>query len=287
MEKEKVFELLENSEHLPRLSKSVSEILEMLKNPMELDIDELVQKVSKSGELNDLVMKNLNSGYFKLRKQVTTIKEAVVRLGMQTVQNLIIFFITRQLFPDRPDTNKNRSFDMPLYWRHVFGTSVASSLLSSRIQRGDKYRLFSYGLIHDIGIALLDACLPELLDEVSNKLMKGMHQLVAERSVFGGITHAEVGAWLCRKWNIREDIANIVEYHHTPFLSKFNCDDVKLIHIADVISTEYYERLMNVNIYHKINNQIMDSLGITDTDRQAVTDALPEEVDRLLSCFVV
>lgn len=287
MEKERVFELLENSEHLPKLSQNVSEILEMLKNPTGLDIDKLVQKVTQSNQLNDLMIKNLNSGYFQLNKKIATIKEAVVYLGMQTVQNLLIFFISRQLFSDMPRINKNRSFDMPRYWRHVIGTSVASCMLSSRIKQGDKYKLFSYGLIHDIGIALLDACLPELIDEVSKKLMRGIHQLVAERSVLGGITHAEVGAWLCRKWNIREDITNIVEYHHTPFFAKFNSDDVKLIHVADVFSTEYYEKLLGVNINHEINNQIMDSLGITNMDRQAVIDALPQEVDRLRNYFTV
>lgn len=285
MEKERVFELLENSEHLPKLSQNVSEILEMLKNPTGLDIDKLVEKVTQSDQLNDLMIKNLNSGYFQINKKITTIKEAVVYLGMQTVQNLLIFFITRQLFSDMP--LKNRSFDMPHYWRHVIGTSVASCMLSSRIKQGDKYKLFSYGLIHDIGIALLDACLPELIDEVSEKLMKGVHQLVAERLVLGGITHAEVGAWLCRKWNIREDITNIVEYHHTPFLAKTNSDDVKLIYVADVISTEYYERLLGVNINHEISDQIMDSLGITNVDRKAVIDALPQEVDKLHNYFTV
>lgn len=47
MEKEKVFELLENSKHLPKLPQNVSEILEMLKNPTGLDIDKLVQEVDR------------------------------------------------------------------------------------------------------------------------------------------------------------------------------------------------------------------------------------------------
>lgn len=286
MDKEILLERLEDSDRLPKLPQHISEILAMLKNPMDVDLDVLIEKVTQSGELNELMINNINSGYFRVARKITTIRDAVVYLGMQTVQNLLIFFISRQLFSGVPRTSKKRTFDMPSYWRHVIGTSVASSMLASRIRQGDPYKLFTYGLIHDIGIALLDACLPELIDEASEKVLGGIHQLAAERSVFGGLTHAEIGAWLCGKWNIREDITNIVAYHHAPFIAKTNISEVKLLHVADVISTEYYEKLLGVSINHKISPHILNALGITDTDVQAVADALPQEVESLHSYFI-
>jgi HD-like signal output (HDOD) protein len=227
------------------------------------------------------VLKNINTGFYHIGKKVTSIREAVVYLGMQTVQNIIIFYITRQLFSEILHEKKNRLFSMKLYWKHVIGTSVASSILSEKIKRGDKFKLFTYGLLHDIGIALLDACLPGLVDEIAKGLLSGTHQVVAERSVLGGITHADVGAWLCRKWNIRDDIINIVEHHHTPFWARSSIEDVRIIYAADVISTEYYERLLGLNLNHDINRKIMDYLGISDDDRLKIIEALPQEVDKL------
>lgn len=286
MQKEKLFELLETSQYLPKLPKNVSEILDILNNPVGLDIDYLIEKVSQSNELNELMLKNLNSGYFQLNKKIETIKEAIIYLGMQTVQNLIIFFSTLQLFP-KISEKSHRTFDMHRYWKHVLGTSVASCMLSSRLKLGDKYKLFSYGLIHDIGTIALDACLPELIDEITERLKKGMHQLIAERIVLGGITHSEIGAWLCRKWKIREDITNIVEFHHTPYLAKLNTDEVKLVHVADVISTEYYESLLGFNLNHEISRGIMNSIGITNEDRQVVIEALPREIEKVSHYFSV
>jgi len=286
MNREALFRLIENSEYMPRLPQNIAEILEAMKAPMMLDIDDLVQKVARCGQLNDLVLKNLNTGYYQIGKKVTSIREAVVYLGMQTVQNIIIFYITRLLFSEVTHKNKYRLFDVNLYWRHVIGTSVASSILSARIKKGDRFKLFTYGLLHDIGIALLDACAPELLDRVAEKVLTGLHQVIAERLVFGGITHEGIGAWLCRKWNIREDIANIVEYHHTPFMAENATDDVKIIYVADVISTEYYEKLLGVNINHDINRQIMDYLGVTDDDRLEIVEALPHEVDKIHWLFM-
>ncbi len=285
--REKVFEMLENSDKLPKLSPSISDILSMLKDPADVDIDVLAQKVSQFGQLDNLVIRNFNSGYFGAGKKIVSIKDAVVFLGMHTVQNIIIFFISRQLFSDVPRENKLRSFDMPRYWRHIIGTSAASDMLSSRIRQGDKYRLFSYGLLHDIGIALLDACLPGLMDEVAQKVSNGVHQLVAERLVFGGLTHSEIGAWLCRKWNIREDITEIVEYHHTPSLAKTDSVDLKIVHAADMFSTMYYEKLLGLSTNLEFNSKILDSLGVSDDDKAAIIGALPQEVEKLHNDFIV
>jgi HD-like signal output (HDOD) protein len=284
MDKERIFELIEGSQYLPELPEDISQILNILYNPTEVDIDTLIDKVSKSSELNTLMLKNINSGYFQLKREIRTIKEAIVYLGMQTVQNLLIFFITLQLFPNN-NKHSHRTFDMHKYWKHVLGTSVASCMFASQLKIGDKYKLFSYGLIHDIGTILLDACLPMLIDEITEKLLNGVHQIVAERIVLGGITHADLGAWLCRKWNIREDITNIVEFHHAPFLAKANKEEVQLIYAADVISTEYYEKLLGVNLNHDISNKVMLSLGLTKEDIQAVIKEFPKELEKVTHYF--
>ncbi len=287
MDKDTIFNLLENNDKMPRLPENISDILLMLKNPKDTDISLLAQKVSESGQLNELVIQNLNSGYYQIHKKINSIREAVVYLGMHTVQNLIIFFISRQLFYDLPHANKARSFNMPQYWRHVIGTSVAGDMLCSLTNLGDRYKIFSYGLLHDIGIALVDACLPDMIDEVSKKVMAGSHQLVAERVVFGGLTHADIGAWLCRKWNIREDITEIVEFHHTPSLAKTDTVDLKIVHTADLFSTMYYERLLGLTANRALNSKTIDFLGITEADTQAIIEALPQEVDKLHNYFIV
>ncbi len=279
MKKEMIYELLDHSEKLPVLPLEIQEIMHMLQYPAALDVNRLVGKVSELKELNEIILKSLNLGYFQTGKRIESIKEAIIRLGLKSVQNLIIFFITRQLFPEG-DSSK-RSFDMHKYWKHVLGTAVAASFLSERLQKGDKYKLFTYGLIHDIGIPVMDVCMPEQLDEVGVKLKAGIHQLVAERSVFDGISHAEIGGWLCRRWNIREDIINIIEYHHTPLLSRECNEDCLLMHTADVMSSEYYERLLGININHRISDKIMDMLGLSVQDYRDISQKLPEEVDRI------
>ncbi|NMA65244.1 MAG: HDOD domain-containing protein [Clostridiaceae bacterium] len=286
MQQERIFKLIEESGCLPQLPLNISQILHIIKNPIEADIDWLIEKVSASEELQNMILKNINCGFFKLNKEITTIKEAIVYLGMQTVQNMLIFYITLQFFPETVK-KCDRTFDMHKYWRHVLGTSVASYLLAQQIKKWDKYELFSYGLMHDIGIVVLDFCLPQVLDSITEKLFNGVHQIVAERICMGGITHAELGAWVCRKWNIREDIINIVEFHHTPFRARANQDLVKLIYVADVISAEYYEKMLGINLDHNISEKVMNDLDLTNEHIEAVIKVFPEELEKAAYYFSV
>ena len=79
------------------------------------------------------------------------------------------------------------------YWKHCLATSMAAYMISAETKLSDKDKMFTYGLIHDIGITVLDICLPDYLDEINEMHLKGTHQLIAEKIVLDGITHAEIG----------------------------------------------------------------------------------------------
>lgn len=277
MQESRVFKLLEISSYLPKLPEDIGEILNILKDPIEADIDNLVEKVSKISELNELMLHNLNSGYFKLRKEITSIKEAIIYLGLRTVQNLLLFFITINLFPESM-RKSNRKIKMMSYWKHVMGTSVASCMLAEKLKKGDKFKLFSYGLVHDIGIIVLDTCFPELVEKIIEKMYTGMDLTSSERIYLDNLTHGDIGARLCRRWNIREDITTIVEYHHFPFSACDSNEDLRIIYVADSISTEYCEKLLGIHIDRDINNQVIQSLGLTQNDVQEIIRAFPKEM---------
>lgn len=151
---------------------------------------------------------------------MSNLREAVIYLGMHTVQVLLIAFITRTLLPEK--SGRSKLFSRISYWKHCMGTSIASCKLAVKVGICDKYEPFAYGLVHDIGIAVLDTCLPEVLDEVFTKVEEGTPQIIAEKEVMGGLTHSDIGAWICEKWGLPENICSVVEYHHKPLLTNSN-----------------------------------------------------------------
>ncbi|NJJ41840.1 HDOD domain-containing protein [Paenibacillus apii] len=278
-----VYQALETSPKMPVIPPEISDIFEMIRQPDLLDVDLLAEKVALYDGLNQAILANVNSGYYQISRTIENINEAIVFLGMKTMRNLLIYFITELLFHD--ELGKSTLFSSHQYWRHNLGTAVACNMLSSKLKIGDRFQLFSYGLCHDIGFAILNACLPDPVDQIFETMNRGVHHIVAEKIALGGKTHADIGAWICEKWGLPEDLGLVVKYHHSPLLSTDNLSEIELIHVADCISTEYYQRLIGLDVRHPINARVMQNLGITKDMVEEIGASLPDEVEKVSRIF--
>lgn len=247
-------------------------------NPIGIDIDELTEKVSMCSNLDDVILKYLNLVNINYANKINSLKEAIVYLGVRNARSILISIITKLLLPDI--LGRSKLFSNSQYWKHSIGTSVAGAIICEKTGIADKHRIFSLGLVHDIGVTVLDICLPELLDKIHDMQLKGIHQIVAERIVLGGLTHPDIGVWLCEKWSLPNDFVDIIGFHHAPLLAKDSLEEVKIIHLADTISTNYYERLLGVNSTYIYSKEVMNSLGITQSDIDELIVRLPNEIEK-------
>lgn len=284
--KETLYQMVEQSNALPKLPLNTQNIFKLLNTPAQINIDDVAKLVEEDRELSNLLLRHLNSNIFLLYRNISDIKEAVTYLGIESVRNLLIFFIAQKFFQEA-DTGKAKVFNMMQYWKHVLATSIAADMICARLGIEDRYRMFSYGLNHDIGILVMNACLPRELDEITSKVKSGVLQIVAEKTVLGGITHSHIGAWICQRWNFSPEITRVVELHHTPYLGTEDLKTLEIMYLADLIGTQYYERLLNVNSSMQINHKVLGSLEMNLEDQKEIGIALPDEVARIAKYFIL
>jgi len=249
----------------------------MINNSNNIDITEFAGQVAKCGNLSEVLLINVNSGYFTLQRKIDSLSDAIVYLGMQAVERLVIAYLIKSLIP--AEIGKSKELNREKYWKHCLGTSIAATLLAEKLGKADKYKYFAYGLIHDIGIVMLDICLPNLIDEVVIMQNKGISQIIAERLVMEGFTHEQSGSWQCEKWGLPEDIKEIVEHHHTPLSARKYLEEVNIMCLADSIGSFYYERLLCINTNYMFNTNVMSKLGITENDIEEIGRVLSEKVE--------
>lgn len=277
MNSSEIISIFEKSEELPIMNNSINEVINMINNSNNINIEEFADQIDKCGNLSDVILINVNSGYFRLQRKIESLSDAIVYLGMKAVEKLVIAYLIKSLIPAK--IGKSKELNREKYWKHCLGTSIAANILAEKLGKVDKYKYFAYGLIHDIGIVMLDICLPEFVDEVVTMQEKGIHQIVAERLVMKGFTHEQSGRWQCEKWGLPEDIIAIVEHHHTPLAAKKYLEEVYIMCLADSISSLYYERLLCLNTSYVLNKNVMIKLGITENDIEEISGVLPERVD--------
>ena len=77
------------------------------------------------------------------------------------------------------------------------------------------------------------------------------------------------------------EICDIVGYHHTPFVDNNSKNEVRIMHLADTISTNYYERLLGTNSSLLYYDKTRELLKLSKEFVENITNNLPKEVDRI------
>lgn len=283
--KEEVYKKLEEPGFFPEAPPYAHEILKMLGAHQGFDMDELAATIEKNPDIASFYLEQAS----RIRgRKFLYVKDAVLFLGAQSSRNLLAYYFA-SLIQGYRQAARSRKFNMQSYWAHVLGTSIASALLAQQLGHGDKvFRLFTYGLLHDLGIEVLDACFPKEIEEICVGLNQGMHQLVAEKTALGGLTHGELGGWLCRKWGFSDDITQIVEYHHTPHLAPEAEEELRILYVADTISSIHYGCLFNIQgRLNELDKRVLKSLNMKESDLDPIKTALKGKVEASRENYVI
>jgi putative nucleotidyltransferase with HDIG domain len=121
-------------------------------------------------------------------------------------------------------------------WDHLVGTAIASVKLAQTLKIEIPSYTFTAALTHDVGKVVLGTFLEvnaESVRELAYEEKMPFEQ--AERQVLE-IDHAEVGALLLERWNLPEDLVDVVRWHHQP--EEYRGKDPRaanVVHVANVL----------------------------------------------------
>jgi putative nucleotidyltransferase with HDIG domain len=215
---------------LPTLPQVVARIMQIVSNPMTSAAD-LNEVIAVDQALTAKVLRLANSAYYGFPKEITTIPQAVVILGFNTIRNLALSVsVHKMLFEGKERTH----FSPREFWKHSVGTAVASKLLAKRIGFKAEENAFTAGLLHDIGKSLLErvdhaafiACI-----EASRETKRALWEVEQERL---GVDHAALGGRLAENWNLPGDLRGAIERHHLPGEGALD-PLVASVHAADML----------------------------------------------------
>ncbi len=191
-------------EALPRLTRLVVRYLALLAqdgSPVAL-----AEGLEADGVLARWLLRQANSGYFSLPRQVVSLADALVVIGVESLTRMVFAVCTRDLltFPMHRYPGGGSGF-----WKHglVCGALARAFARHAGPSCGlvPEEALLA-GLLHDLGKRPLDP----LLDRRQG------HRPVTreeERRV-AGADHAAVSALICERWELPAAIAGAIAAHH-------------------------------------------------------------------------
>jgi putative nucleotidyltransferase with HDIG domain len=180
----------------------------------EPSIDRLAIVISGDPSMAAKVLQLVNSAFFGLRREVTSLEQAVSLLGIENIKTLIL---TQQLFAEIGGTTLG-SLCLETLWNH----SLQVGTLAQKIARQERApgavisAAMTAGMLHDVGKLILAANLTDQYDTVIELARREDYDLYRVEHLEFGATHAGLGAYLLGIWGLPDAIVEAVAFHHDP-----------------------------------------------------------------------
>lgn len=195
---------------MPAFPKSVQRILELTRDVNSTPKD-LVDVIDKDPVVTVKILKVVNSAYYSLPKQITSIGHAVVYLGFNTIKNLALSIAAIGMLPKSNDSG----FDVQQYLLHSLATAAVSKQIATKFaDDADPMDCFIAGLLHDFGKVVFAQFMPQEFGRaltISREHHVSLHQVLQDTI---GVDHAVVGAMLAEKWRFAPHLVEAIRYQY-------------------------------------------------------------------------
>jgi HD-like signal output (HDOD) protein len=279
-EKEQILAVIQTYiSKMPSLPITVSKILQICNDPKTSPAD-LNQVISLDPVLMGRVMKLINSAYYSLSTQITSLVRAIIMLGINTVKNLAL---STAVLGQLSSKNNFQALNIDGFWRHSLCVGVTAKLIAIK-RRKDPKQLEEYfvaGLLHDIGkIPLNNKLSTEYVEAMSLTEKERLPLFITEERTME-VNHCEVGRLIIKSWNLGPVMEDVVFFHH--FLDQYpgtNRDIVLTVAAANNFANLYQIGFSGDRYPEKLPLAALEELGITFDDIEALEGAVNREIEK-------
>ncbi|MBC8319043.1 MAG: HDOD domain-containing protein [Desulfobulbaceae bacterium] len=173
-------------------------------------IEGIARKIEQDPNLTANMLRMANSAYFGFMREITSVKDMVVRLGYDMVKILAITSASSGLLSSPQEAY---NLDPKSLWYHSHACALLASVIAKYANIENVSPVYTAALLHDIGKVLLNKPLQQEL--LNRRLDKKFATLVELERCMLQTDHARVGMALLKKWGLPDDIVIPVGYHHT------------------------------------------------------------------------
>jgi putative nucleotidyltransferase with HDIG domain len=195
---------------LPTIPVVATQVLQLLDDP-DVNVDKVADLMLTDQVMTARVMKMVNSPIYRPSQEITSLKRALVYLGVRHIKEIALTSSFISAFED-----KGGVIDISTFWAHAFGVGMVSKIIAEKIHYPDVEKAYLAGIIHDIGEVVLSYYQPETFAKILNTIKENPARLVDLELEAFKTTHNEIGCCIAEKWNFPESYREVILNHHTP-----------------------------------------------------------------------
>jgi HD-like signal output (HDOD) protein len=207
MDKEIITKILDDNKELLSLPQTLAEVIRVTRQE-NFSAGQLAEILMRDPALTAKILRIVNSPFYGMSREVTSMTQAVVTLGTRQVTALALSSSVYNI-----TAKWGTCIDRVRFWRHSLEVAIGARLIAEAINYRAWEELFVAGLLHDIGMLVLENSYPDACDRIwaGSEVRESVTD--QEEGVWG-TNHARVGQFLLEQWHLPAVICEAVGRHH-------------------------------------------------------------------------
>lgn len=201
--------MLDSVRVLPSIPKALQEIMQTL-NKTDVSPNQITEPLSSDPALSGKVLRMSNAAHYGLQRQVGSVEEAVLLVGMNAVRTMVIASGLMGSFNAIP------GFDMKRFWRlSLLSGYLARELAPSAGLHPEES--YTAALMHGLGVLAIHGAFPEAAAAIDRRCSD---KSPCDRADYEfdqlGFHHGDVGAEIAVRWKLPDRIGTAIRYYSNP-----------------------------------------------------------------------
>ena len=192
--------------NLPPFPLVLQKLLAVMEQP-EASAEDISQVISSDQALAGKVLKLVNSSFYGLSGQVSTISRAVVILGTSPLRSLAVGMGAAKIM-----ASTGKGAIQERFWSHAIASAASAEVMARHADFADPEETFIAGLLHDLGHLILHQAHPEAFERLVAR-ENGLEIDLEKEHL--GMAHTQAGQKLLRHWRVPANLCSAVRFHHT------------------------------------------------------------------------
>lgn len=202
--------LMDAVRQLPSIPKSLQRVLQTL-NDENAQLSAVVEPVEEDPALTAKVLRLSNTAHFGLRKQVASVEDAAILVGMESIRTLVMASGLIGQF------NSISGLDMKRFWR----ISLLSAMLAKRLADESSQEVkpeiaYTAALMHGLGKLAMHKVFDFRESSPVEANASDPRAVASWEMDFIGFHHGEVSAEVVHHWQLPEEIVVALRFYPYP-----------------------------------------------------------------------
>ena len=250
-------------------------IIEVAHDPTS-SAEDLCEVIRSDPALATRLIRTVNSSYYSLKRKVTDLKQAVTLLGFEEIRNLAMTAYVAPLFRR---TAGHGSYTRRGLWHHMISVGMVAERIARESGRTAPREAYLAGLIHDLGLILIDQYLHGPFCQVVDALTEETPTCELEKKILS-FDHTALGQYVAARWGLPDPLTDAISYHHAPEqCSGSTCNTVYSVALANLLCHTKGITSLGVCNARPLPSRLVIELGLQKQQVALIVEGLDEVLE--------